>query len=283
MGIKQGMVSYFLPSGIHVPATVVHVQHNEVLRQIARDPSDPADERSAGKRNELTNLHARARKAYLALQVYAGQYGPHEKAALRSKSTTQLKGHVREFRVTPDALLAPGTELSALHFVPGQQVDVVGTTKGKGFQGAMKRHGFKGLRASHGVSISHRSHGSTGQHQDPGRVFPGKKMAGRMGGKQSTVHNVTLLRVDVPKQLLFLKGQLPGPNGSLVMLTDAKRSLIGKARNAVVKGKTRDGALAQGNEKGAAYLPPGIEDLPFPAATREMEKYAPAVVEVSAL
>ncbi|KDN51323.1 translation protein [Tilletiaria anomala UBC 951] len=275
IGIKMGMISYFLPSGICVPAAVVQVQHNQVMQQISFDPVAHAHK----KGTTPSAIRGASIQPYLALQVFSGASSPEE--ARRSRN--RIKGTLKEFRVTPDALVPPKTQLSVLHFVPGQQVDVQGTTKGKGFQGAMKRHGFKGLRASHGVSISHRSHGSTGQHQDPGRVFPGKKMAGRMGGRGSTLHNLTVLRIDTSKSLIFLKGNIPGPNGSEVYLTDAKRSLIGKARNAVNKGKLRDGSLAKGDENGSAYLPDGIEDLPFPAATKEMEKDMPAVVEVTQL
>ena len=96
------------------------------------------------------------------------------------------KRKLAEFRVDEKALVEPGTELVASHFVPGQYVDVSGNTIGKGFAGVMKRHNFAGLEASHGVSVSHRSHGSTGQRQDPGRVFKGKKMAGHMGTTRIT-------------------------------------------------------------------------------------------------
>src|SRR5690606_9325133 len=97
-----------------------------------------------------------------------------------AKAKVEPKAKLAEFRVSEDALIEVGAELSAAHFVEGQFVDVIGTSIGKGFAGAMKRHNFGGLRASHGVSVSHRSHGSTGQCQDPGRVFKGKKMAGHM-------------------------------------------------------------------------------------------------------
>ncbi len=126
-----------------------------------------------------------------------------------------------EFRVTPDALLHPGTPILAQHFVPGQLVDVCGTSKGKGFQGVMKRWNFKGQGASHGVSITHRSLGSTGQNTSPGRVFKGKKMPGRMGGERVTVQNLWLYKIDTERNLLYIKGQVPGNKGAYLRVTDA--------------------------------------------------------------
>jgi large subunit ribosomal protein L3 len=133
---------------------------------------------------------------------------------------------VVEFRVPSDAMVDVGSEIVADHFVPGQFVDLVGTSKGKGFAGAMKRHGFSGLRASHGVSISHRSHGSTGQCQDPGKVFKGKKMAGHMGDERVTIQNLEVVGTDIEKGVVLVKGAIPGAKGGYVLISDAlKRSL----------------------------------------------------------
>jgi large subunit ribosomal protein L3 len=112
----------------------------------------------------------------------------------------------------------------ASHFVPGQKVDVVGTTQGKGFAGAMKRHNFGGLRASHGVSISHRSHGSTGQCQEPGKVFKGKKMAGHMGAVRNTTQNVKVVAVDDEDGIVLLLGAVPGPKNGWVLVSDAVKA-----------------------------------------------------------
>ena len=128
-----------------------------------------------------------------------------------------------EFRVDESALLEPGTELVASHFVPGQYVDVTGQTIGKGFAGVMKRWNFAGLEASHGVSVSHRSQGSTGQRQDPGRVFKGKKMAGHMGQRQRTIQNLRIVSVDDDKGYIFVKGAIPGSDNLLVMIKDATK------------------------------------------------------------
>ncbi len=128
---------------------------------------------------------------------------------------------LKEFRVDLDNMLEVGTILNVQHFKKDQFVDVRGCTIGKGFAGVMKRHNFSGLRASHGVSISHRSHGSTGQNQDPGRVFKGKKMAGRMGATNITKQNLQIVEIDEKNQIIIIKGAVPGKNNSIVFLSDA--------------------------------------------------------------
>src|SRR5690606_4282101 len=138
-----------------------------------------------------------------------------------AKAEVEPKRKLAEFRVTPDALIEVGAELTADHFVAGQHVDVVGVTKGKGFAGAMKRWNFRGLEATHGVSISHRSHGSTGQRQDPGRVFKNKKMAGHLGVERVTTQNLQVVQTDAEKGLIFVRGAVPGPKGGWVLVRDA--------------------------------------------------------------
>ncbi len=128
---------------------------------------------------------------------------------------------VKEFRVDNDNILEVGTKLDVNHFKVDQFVDASSISVGKGFAGVMKRHNFGGLRASHGVSISHRSHGSTGQNQDPGRVFKGKKMAGRMGNKKVTKQNLEVISVDSENNLLIIKGSVPGKKNSIVYLKDS--------------------------------------------------------------
>lgn len=129
---------------------------------------------------------------------------------------------VREFRVTDPKLLIPlNTHIHARHFVPGQNLDIAGISKGKGFQGGMKRHGFGGMPASHGVSRSHREIGSTGSCQDPGKVFKGKKMPGHMGVDRVTVQNLRLLQVDRGRNLLYVLGAIPGNRGEFVEVRDA--------------------------------------------------------------
>jgi large subunit ribosomal protein L3 len=114
-----------------------------------------------------------------------------------------------------------GAEITAEHYAAGQYVDVSGTSIGKGFAGAMKRHNFKGLRATHGVSVSHRSHGSTGQCQSPGKVFKGKKMAGHMGAAKVTTQNLEVMRTDLDRGLIMIKGAVPGSRGGWVTVKDA--------------------------------------------------------------
>ena len=128
---------------------------------------------------------------------------------------------IKEFRVDNDNILEVGTKLDVNHFKVDQFVDASSISIGKGFAGVMKRHNFGGLRASHGVSISHRSHGSTGQNQDPGRVFKGKKMAGRMGNKKVTKQNLKIIDVDSENNLLMVKGSVPGKKNSIVYLKDS--------------------------------------------------------------
>jgi len=145
-----------------------------------------------------------------------------------AKAKVEPKLKLVEFRVAPDALLEPGATLSAAHFMVGQKVDVTGTSKGKGFAGAMKRWNFAGLEASHGVSISHRSHGSTGNRQDPGKTFKNKKMAGHLGSERITTLNLEIAAVDVARGLVMVHGAVPGSKGGYVLVRDA----VKKARPA---------------------------------------------------
>ena len=128
---------------------------------------------------------------------------------------------LKEFRVDSENILEIGTKLKVNHFKVNQFIDASSISIGKGFAGVMKRHNFGGLRASHGVSISHRSHGSTGQNQDPGRVFKGKKMAGRMGHKNVTKQNLKVMDIDEKNNLIVVKGSVPGTRNSTVYLKDS--------------------------------------------------------------
>ena len=150
----------------------------------------------------------------------------------KKKSNNSFKGFLKknrleayskcqEFRVSNPEQFEIGKNINATNFVVGQFVDVSSNSIGKGFAGGMKRHNFSGNRATHGVSISHRSHGSTGQCQDPGKVFKGKKMAGRLGNKKITVQNLKVLNIDSDNNLLVIKGAVPGHKGSLIRIVDA--------------------------------------------------------------
>lgn len=177
-------------------------------------------------RAQVTHIKTKSEHGYNAVQIGAGLRQPRNisRAMLGhyARATVFPKQHIAEFRtLNPPTDIQLGTAFGADHFQVGQFVDIKSVSKGKGFAGVMKRHGFHGLRASHGVSISHRSAGSMGQSQDPGRVLPGKKMAGRMGGQRVTVQNVKVVEVDHEAGTVMVQGPVPGPKHSWIMIQDA--------------------------------------------------------------
>jgi large subunit ribosomal protein L3 len=207
IGRKAGMTRIFTEDGTSVPVTVVEVEANQVT-QVKRKETD----------------------GYSAIQVGAGQRKP-------SRVTKPLGGHfakasvepasmLREFRLDldPEADLEPGSEISIDRFEAGQKVDVRGVTKGRGFAGVIRRHHFRGQDATHGNSLSHRAPGSIGQCQTPGRVFKGKRMAGHMGNVNRCQQNLEVVRVDIERRLLLIKGSVPGPaGGRLIVLPSVKQ------------------------------------------------------------
>jgi len=199
---KMGMTRLFQEDGRHVPVTVLALENVQVVAR-----------KEAG------------RDGYTALQLGAGTAKVKNVAKPQrghfGKAEVEPKARVAEFVVAEDALLDVGAEITADHFVAGQYVDIQGSTQGKGFQGGMKRWGFGGMRATHGVSISHRALGSTGQRQDPGRVFKNKKMAGHMGAKNRTQQNLEIVRTDLERGLLFVKGSVPGHKGGWLLVKDS--------------------------------------------------------------
>src|SRR5690242_18967214 len=204
---KMGMTRVFTEEGNHVPVTVLKVDNCQVVA-VRTEETDgyTAVQLGVGKA-----------KVKNVTQPNRGHY---------AKAKVEPKRKLVEFRVPKDGLLEVGAELSAAHFVAGQFVDVVGTTKGRGFSGVIRRHNFGGLRASHGVSVSHRSHGSTGQRQDPGKVFRGKKMAGHMGDVNVTTQNLRVVKTDPERGLIMIRGAVPGAKGGWVTIHDAvKRAL----------------------------------------------------------
>ncbi len=218
---KMGMTRVFTDAGEHIPVTVLKVDNCQVVAQRTEESNGYAS----------VQLGAGLKKVKNASRAERGHF---------AKAKVEPKRKVVEFRVSPDNLIDIGAELTAEHFVPGQYVDVTGTSIGKGFAGAMKRHNFGGLRASHGVSVSHRAHGSTGQCQDPGRVFKGKKMAGHMGSVRVTTQNLEVVKADADRGLLLIKGAVPGSKGGWVMIRDAvKRALPAEAP---IPGAVRGGA-----------------------------------------
>jgi large subunit ribosomal protein L3 len=204
---KMGMTRVFTDSGEHVPVTVLKVDDCQVV-----------DVRTPEKNGyAAVQIGAGAAKAKNVTKPMRGHY---------ARSKVEPKRKLAEFRVSDDAMLNVGDELTADHFVPGQMVDVAGISIGKGFAGGMKRHNFKGLEATHGVSISHRSHGSTGNSQDPGKVFKGKKMAGHMGAERVTVQNLSVVRTDADQGLILLSGSVPGHKGAWVEISDAVKAAL---------------------------------------------------------
>ena len=166
---------------------------------------------------------------YSAVQIAFGAIDPRKvnkpDAGHFAKAGVTPRRHIVEVR-TPDASeYTLGQELTTEIFSAGQVVDVVGTTKGKGFAGVMKRHGFHGLRATHGVNKKHRSAGSIGGCATPGRVFKGKKMAGRMGGERQTTQNLKVQAIDAERGLILIKGAVPGPKGGLVFIHTAAKEV----------------------------------------------------------
>jgi large subunit ribosomal protein L3 len=201
VGRKAGMTRVFTEAGETVPVTVIQALPNRV-----------------------TQVRTAETDGYRALQVAVGV----RKASHLNKAET---GHYAKVKVAPGQSmhefrlvageasdLQAGAEIKVDIFTAGQIVDVTGTTSGKGYAGVMKRHNFGGLPASHGVSVSHRSPGSIGQRQTPGRVFKGKRMAGRMGGDRKTIENLQVVRVDVERNLLLVSGAVPGAAGGEVVV-----------------------------------------------------------------
>lgn len=204
---KIGMTRVFAADGAHVPVTVLALEGNQVVAQRTQDKDGYV----------ALQIGAGTRKAKNVAKPQRGHY---------AKANVEPKAKLKEFRVTEENLVDVGLEITADHFVEGQMVDVAAITIGHGFSGAMKRWNFGGLRATHGVSLSHRSHGSTGQRQDPGKVFKGKKMAGHYGVERVTVQNLEIVRTDVARGLILVKGATPGAEGTWVEIKDAIKAAI---------------------------------------------------------
>src|SRR6185436_8479444 len=206
---KVGMTRVFTDAGVHVPVTVLRLANCQVVAHRTKD-----------------------KNGYIALQLGSGTRKVKNvtKAERGNFAVAKVepKRKVAEFRVSEDALIPVGAEITADHFVPGQYVDVTGTSIGKGFAGPMKRWNFGGLRASHGVSISHRSHGSTGGRQDPGKTFKNKKMPGHMGVERVTTLNLKVVQTDVERGLIYIEGAVPGAKGGWITVRDAIKKTLPK-------------------------------------------------------
>jgi len=204
---KLGMTRIYTEEGVVVPVTVLKVDNCQVVAQKTND-----------------------KDGYTALQLGAGV--PKIKRLTKAErghfavAKVEPKRKLKEFRVSPDNVIPVGAEITVEHFVPGQFVDVTATSMGKGFAGGIKRWNFGGLRATHGVSVSHRSIGSTGNRQDPGKVFKNKKMPGHLGAETTTTQNIVVVKTDLDRGLIMVKGSVPGVKGAWVSVRDAvKRKL----------------------------------------------------------
>jgi len=208
VGRKIGMTRIFTEDGVSIPVTVLDVSNNRV-----------------------SQVKTTATDGYTALQVAFGSRKP-------SRITQPVSGHLAksgvdaaagmaEFRVSPEVVTnyQPGAAISVEIFQAGQMVDVSGVTQGKGFAGTIKRHHFKSQRATHGNSRSHNVPGSIGQAQDPGRIFPGKRMSGHLGAVKRTIQNLEIVRVDLDRQLLLVKGAVPGSKGGDVIVCPAVKGV----------------------------------------------------------
>jgi len=226
---KLGMTRVFKDTGEHVPVTVLQLSNCQVIGHRTKD-----------------------KNGYVALQLGSGKRRPRTISKAErghfAVAKVEPKREVAEFRVSEDAVIPVGAEITADHFVVGQFVDVTGTTIGKGYAGGMKRWNFGGLRASHGVSISHRSIGSTGGRQDPGKTFKNKKMPGHMGVDRVTTLNLKVVQTDVERGLILVEGAVPGAKGGWIQVRDA-------VKRALPKDAPKPGKFRTANEAPSAAAP----------------------------
>ena len=211
VGKKRGMTRIFTATGQSVPVTVIE----------------------AGP-NKITSRTTVERRGYSAVQVAYGSKRPNlinkPQAGILAKAGIGSAAGLHEFRLDNDEFgaVAAGTEITVDIFKVGQKVDVTGTTIGKGYAGVIKRHNFSSQRNSHGNSRAHRAPGSIGQNQSPGRVFPGKKMSGHMGNVKQTAQNLEVVRVDAERNLVLVKGSVPGAAGGTLIIKPAVKSALTK-------------------------------------------------------
>lgn len=207
VGRKVGMTRVFTDDGDSIPVTVVDVSNNRVAQIKSAEVDGYTSVQVAFGKRRASRVRKPAAGHFAKAGVEAGRV-------------------LREFRVTPEqvASLQPGGVIGADIFQAGQKVDVTGVSHGKGFAGVIKRHNFSSNRASHGNSVSHNKPGSISMAQDPGRVFPGKKMAGHLGAVKRTVQNLVIVRVDAERQLLLIRGAVPGAKNGDLLVSPTKRA-----------------------------------------------------------
>jgi large subunit ribosomal protein L3 len=237
---KIGMTRVFTATGEHVPVTVLRLAQCQVVAH-----------RSTEKNGYVAmQLGSGARKVKNVPKAERGHF---------AVAKVEPRRKLAEFRVSDDALIPVGAEITADHFVVGQYVDVTGTSIGKGFAGGMKRWNFGGLRATHGVSISHRSIGSTGGRQDPGKTWKNKKMPGHLGVERVTTLNLKVVQTDVERGLILVEGAVPGSKGGWITVRDAVKKKLpdeapkpGKFR---LTGDGQPGAPVAAESEAAAQTP----------------------------
>jgi len=232
---KIGMTRVFTEAGEHVPVTVLRLEHCQVVSHRAKDKNGYV----------ALQLGAGARRANNMTKADRGYFG---------KQRVEPKRKLAEFRVTEDALIPVGAEITADHFITGQFVDVCGITIGKGFAGGMKRWNFAGLRASHGVSISHRSIGGTGGRQDPGKTFKNKKMPGHLGVERVTTLNLKVVQTDVERGLILVEGAVPGAKSGWVTVRDAVKKKLPKEAPKPGKFRVSEVAEPRSDQKNAKAI-----------------------------
>src|SRR5215203_2971218 len=232
---KMGMTRLFTEGGEHVPVTVLRLAQCQVVAHRSKEKDGYVALQLGSGTRKVKNV-SKAERGHFAI------------------AKVEPKRKVTEFRVSEDAVIPVGAEITADHFVVGQYVDVTGTSIGKGFAGPMKRWNFGGLRASHGVSVSHRSIGSTGGRQDPGKTFKNKKMPGHMGVERVTTLNLRVVQTDVERGLILVEGAVPGAKGGWITLRDAVKKTLPDA--APKPGKFRIGEEAKNASSNAAEAAP---------------------------
>jgi large subunit ribosomal protein L3 len=224
------MTRVFTEAGEHVPVTVLRLAQCQVVAHRTKDKNGYV----------ALQLGSGARRSNNMIKADRGYFG---------KQNVEPKRKLAEFRVTEDALIPVGAEITADHFIPGQFVDVCGITIGKGFAGGMKRWNFAGLRASHGVSISHRSIGGTGGRQDPGKTFKNKKMPGHLGVERVTTLNLKVVQTDVERGLILVEGAVPGSKSGWVTVRDAVKKKLPKEAPKPGKFRVSEAAGVTSDEK----------------------------------
>src|SRR5213082_880265 len=225
---KVGMTRVFADSGEHISVTVLRLANCQVVAHRTKDKNGYVALQLGSGTRKVKNV-TKAERGNFAL------------------AKVEPKRKVAEFRVSEDGLIPVGAEITADHFVPGQYVDVSGTSIGKGYAGGMQRWNYDGLRATHGLSVSHRSIGSPGGRQDPGKTFKNKKMPGHLGVDRITTLNLRVVQTDVARGLILVEGAVPGSKGGWIAVRDAVKKALPK--DAPKPGKFR---LAEGGEQAAS-------------------------------